>query len=40
MCDGNVLSRAPEIRIGLVNDTVWIDISNCMPEMDMMLCEP
>ena len=30
MCDGNMLSRATGIRIGLVH--VWIDISNYMPE--------
>ena len=39
VCDVNMLSRAPEFKIGLVND-ITIDISKYMPEMDMMICEP
>ena len=39
MCDLNMLSRAPRIRIGLVN-VIMCGLSNYMPEMDMMICEP
>ena len=36
-----MLSRAPGIRIGTSECyNVWIDTSNYMPEMDMMICEP
>ena len=40
MCDGNMLSRAPEFKIGLVNDIMCGLIYVYMPEMDMVICEP
>ena len=45
MCDGNMLSRAPELKIGLVNDImcglIQVDIcqswtSRYMPELDII----
>ena len=37
MCDGN-LNRDKDMTSECYN--VWIDTSNYMPEMDMMICEP
>ena len=40
MCDGNMLSRANRDKNRTSEcHNVWIDISNYMPEMDMMMCE-
>ena len=41
MCDGNICiscTRDKDRTSECYN--VWIDISNYMPEMDMMICEP